>query len=73
MKLKIVATSDLHFGNIRINAELMYEELKKTLYPELVDAHLFILAGDLLDQLLTVGSKAHIYAKIFLVSLLKLD
>lgn len=66
MKLKIVATSDLHFGNIRINAELMYEELKKTLYPELVDAHLFILAGDLLDQLLTVGSKAHIYASRFI-------
>ena len=67
--LKVVATSDLHFGNPRISPEALYQKLRHFLYPELKDCHLVILAGDIYDQLLTVGSKAHRYASLLVSDL----
>lgn len=64
--LKMVVTSDLHFGNPKIDPNSMLLKLRKFLYPELRDCHLFIIAGDLYDQLLTVGSKAHVAASNFI-------
>ncbi len=69
--IKIVAVSDLHFGNPRIDALGLYEKLKKYLYPELVDAHIVFICGDLYDQLLTVSSKSHRYAVQFITDLLR--
>ena len=68
--LKIVATGDWHLGSPRLISETFYQELKKVLYPELKDAHLLILTGDIYDQLLTVSSKAHKYAARILKDLL---
>lgn len=68
--LKIVATGDWHLGSPRLVSENFYNELKKILYPELKDAHLLILTGDIYDQLLTVSSKAHKYAARILKDLL---
>lgn len=67
--LKIVAVSDLHFGNPRINAENLYKKLRKFLYPELEDTHLIFICGDIYDQLLTVNSKSHRYASQFISDL----
>lgn len=71
--LKIVAVSDIHFGQPKIVAEDMYNRLKRFLYPELKEAHLIFIAGDLYDQLLTVNSKAHRYAVKFVVDLLRIS
>ena len=68
---KLVAVSDLHFGNPRISSEQLYLKLKKILYPELRDTHLVVIAGDLYDQLLTVSSKAHRYAAMFIADLFR--
>lgn len=65
-QIKVVATADLHFGNLRLDACSVYDKLRKYLYPQLQDAHLFIIAGDLLDMLVTVGSNAHYFASKFI-------
>lgn len=72
-KIKIVAIGDLHFGNPRINSEIMYNHLKSYLYPELEDAQVLLITGDTYDQLTTVTSSANRYAlkfikDIFLIS-----
>ena len=57
--LKMVAVSDIHFGNPKIDPNSLLLKLRKYLYPELKDAHLLFVAGDLYDQLLTVNSKTY--------------
>lgn len=71
--LKIVAAGDFHFGNPKINAEALYMKLKKYFYPELMDAELCFLTGDIYDQLLTVNSKAYKYAALFILDLMKIS
>lgn len=68
-RLKIVAVSDLHFGSSKISPEILYQRLQKYFYPEIRDAHLVVIAGDLYDQLLTVGSAAHRSASRFVADL----
>lgn len=63
---KMVCVSDLHFGSPRIDAADLYSKLKMFLYPEVKDAHLVTIGGDLYDQLLTINSKAHKYAALFI-------
>lgn len=65
-EFKMVAVSDLHFGNPRIPPSTIYQNLKEILYPEFYHCHLLIIAGDIYDQLLTVGSTAHVYASQFI-------
>lgn len=64
--LKIVSIGDIHFGNPRLVAEDLYNKLRKYLYPEVTDAHLVTINGDLYDQLLTVNSSSHICASRFI-------
>lgn len=71
--LKIVVCADLHWGSPRIDSGLLYARLKKTLIPELRDAQLIFIAGDMYDQLLTVNSKAHKYATMFISDLLRIS
>lgn len=71
--LKVVACSDLHWGSPRIGSQEQYQKIKTVLYPELRDAHILFIAGDLYDQLLTVNSKAHRYATIFVSDLLRIS
>lgn len=71
--LKMVSIADLHFGNPRINAEDQYKKLRKFFYPELKDAHLITVNGDLYDQLLTVNSKSHHYATRFITDLIAIS
>lgn len=66
---KMVCVSDLHFGNPRINAAEMYEELVTHLYPQIKDAHLVTINGDIYDQLLTISSQAYRYAAYFIKDL----
>ena len=70
---KMVGIGDLHLGNPRIPAESLYKKLQKTLYPELNDAHVLLLTGDIYDQLLTVNSKAHKFASIIMRELLSIS
>ena len=71
--LKVVGVGDLHFGNPRIGAQQLYLKLRKFLYPELKDAHLIVLTGDIYDQLLTVNSKAHHFASLFISDLFSIS
>lgn len=71
--VKVVATSDLHFGNVRVAPETLYSKLRYYLYPDLKDCHLLIIAGDIYDQLLTVGSKAHSYACRFISEVFRIS
>lgn len=66
---KMVSVADLHFGNPRVGAEQLYLKLRKFVYPELKEAHLITVNGDIYDQLLTVGSKAHRFASQFIADL----
>lgn len=68
--LKIAAISDLHFGHTKINAENLYMKLRSTFYPEVMNSNLIVVAGDLYDQLLTINSKAHKFASMFIRDLL---
>lgn len=70
---KMVATGDLHFGNPRISSSDLYQKLRKYFYPELKDAHLCIITGDVYDQLLTVNSKAHKFASLFIADLFNIS
>lgn len=65
-KLRIVAISDLHFGNPRIKPDLMYHRLETYFYPEVLQSHLVLLAGDTYDQLTTVSSSANKYVLRFI-------
>lgn len=69
--LKVIAVGDLHFGHPRVNAENLYTKLTKHLYPELKDCQLAIVTGDTYDQLLSVNSKAHKYAMMFIKDLFR--
>lgn len=69
--LKILAVGDLHFGHPRISAENLYNKLCKHFYPELKNCQLVIITGDTYDQLLTVGSKAHKFASMFVNDLFR--
>ena len=71
--LKIVAISDLHFGSPRIDAAKMFTNLRTHFFPQLKDAHLCVIAGDVYDQLLTVNSKAHYYAVRFIRDILRVS
>ena len=71
--LKVIGIADLHIGNPRINVEALYRKLQKFLYPELDDAHLLVISGDIYDQLLTVNSKAHKFASIIMRELLMIS
>lgn len=51
-KLKIVSTSDIHLGHRRVTGEVIYERLKKFLYPQLKDADIFFICGDFFERLL---------------------
>lgn len=71
--LKTVNLGDLHFGNPRIDANAEYLKLRKFVYPELKDAHLVQVTGDIYDQLLTVNSKAHRFASMFVSDLFNIS
>lgn len=71
--LKIVSISDLHFGNPRIDATELYDKLTTYYYPQLENAHLITVNGDIYDQLLTVNSKAYAYATQFISYLFRLS
>ena len=69
MQFKMVSTGDLHFGNLRIDSIAMYEKLREYFYPAATEAHLVTIGGDIYDQLITVGSKAHVAACKFIKDL----
>ena len=71
--LKFVCIGDLHFGHPRLSAESTYKKLRACLYPELENAHAIFVVGDLYDQLLTVNSKAHKYASMFIRDLFRIS
>lgn len=71
--LKMVSVGDLHFGSPRIDASDLYRKLRKYLYPELKDAHLITVDGDIYDQLLMVNSKAYKFATMFIKDLFNLS
>ena len=71
--LKIIAIGDLHFGHPRLSAEATYKKLRACLYPELETAHAIFITGDIYDQLLTVNSKAHRFATMFIRDLLQVS
>lgn len=70
---KMLAVSDLHFGNPKLSPAGLYENLQQYFYPETEHAHLILVAGDIYDQLLTVNSKAHKYASLFIGDLLRMS
>lgn len=69
MQFKMVSTGDLHFGNLRVDSNHLYEELSKEFYSEATTAHLVTIGGDIYDQLVTVGSRAHAAACKFIKGL----
>lgn len=71
--LKVIGIGDLHFGHPRVNAESLYKKLRACLYPELKDTHILFITGDTYDQLLTVNSKAHHFASLFISDLLHIS
>lgn len=64
--LKIVATGDLHFGNPRIDSELLYQKLVKYFFPEVWTSQLVLINGDVYDQLTTVSSSANKFVSKFI-------
>lgn len=70
---KMACIADLHFGNPRVNPATMYQNLVDFFYPEITNAHLVTVNGDIYDQLMTVSSAAHKYATYFINDLFTLS
>ena len=65
-RFDIVEISDIHFGNGKVNPEIIYTHLQKYLYPELKDINLFVINGDTFDTLLNMNSIAGWYVARFI-------
>lgn len=56
--MKVVFIADLHFGNLRVHPSDLAERLDRYLMPELEDADVLLIGGDLFHSLLTLDSLA---------------
>ena len=65
-RFNIVEISDIHFGNGKVNPELISAHLEQYLYPELKDIDLFVINGDTFDTLLNMNSSAGWYVARFI-------
>ena len=65
-RFNIVEIADIHFGNGKVNPELISLHLEKYLYPELKDIDLFVINGDTFDTLLNMNSSAGWYVARFI-------
>ena len=55
--LKIIHTSDWHFGHGRVDTDDTISDIRKYLFPKLVDADILVIAGDIFDNSISINSK----------------
>lgn len=67
--MKFVVITDLHFGNPRIDYDLLDASLNKFFYPEVIKSDVVFIAGDTFDNSLNLTSHAAKYLFKFVMDL----
>ena len=44
--IRILSISDIHMGNTKVPASILYERLTKYVYPLLTNVHILFICGD---------------------------
>lgn len=67
MSIKIVSISDIHTGHQRVPTDVIHENFRRVLYPELNDSvDLLSIGGDFFDTLLDLNGKCGFHAAMMI-------
>ena len=69
--LRIISTSDWHLGNSRVPSINICDRLRATLFPQLEDADLLNIGGDIWDTLLSLSNESNSIVA-FVIDLLRI-
>lgn len=69
--LRIVSTSDWHFGNKRVSSYAICLHIGMYIFPKLIDADLLIIGGDIFDMMLPFSDEHSNIIISFIIDLLK--